>query len=363
MRALSLLVLLCNLSVVSAQPGTSPNISGITLATYNHDEMRDFYQSVFSIHFRSEKSEGYVLYTGKLGEVDLQLCPAELAGNNTEQNRHQLTIAVNNLNETIRRVNRHSGQTTSDVAMYEGKLMVSITDPDDNSLVLIQKSMISDRAYFKASGTEPFWTLEINEEMIRFTSLLEGLALFTTPHVEPDRAQDANVKMYRADVESGQIRIQIKQEPCTNAMSGEQSPYRVDVSIRRGIDKDFTMVTGCGEYLPDYRLQDIWVLESIRNVPIQENDFMREIPRIEINTGEGKFSGYAGCNRMNGTLFSENKLLRFTDIITTRMACPGENKESAFLNALQSVTSFDIRDNRLYLSNPNGNLLTFKKSD
>jgi heat shock protein HslJ len=73
--------------------------------------------------------------------------------------------------------------------------------------------------------------------------------------------------------------------------------------------------------------------------------------------------GYSGCNRMRGSIFWEPGLLRFTNIASTRMACRPENKEAVFLKNLESATTYRIENNRLWLSNPYGSLLIFKKVD
>ncbi len=218
-------------------------------------------------------------------------------------------------------------------------------------------------AYFQASGTEPFWNIRLSDTQIQFTSLVAGFEQFTTPHVEPVRAMDANVKRYQADTESGRLMVEIRQQPCTNAMSGKNFPYQVSVSIQRGTDQEPTTFEGCGAYIPDYRLHDLWVLNSLEGAPASALPFEKERPMMEINTREATFMGFAGCNRMRGTLFAERDLLRFTDIITTRMACPPGNAEAKFLTALRSATTFRIGNNRLFLSNPNGERLVFKKID
>lgn len=218
-------------------------------------------------------------------------------------------------------------------------------------------------AYFQASGTEPFWNIRLSDTQIQFTSLVERFKKFTTPHVEPVRAMDANVKRYQADTESGGLVVEIRQQLCTNAMSGKNFPYQVSVSIQRGTDQEPTAFEGCGAYIPDYRLHDLWVLDSLEGTPASALPFEEERPMMEINTREATFMGFAGCNRMRGKLFAERDLLRFTDIITTRMACPPGNAEAQFLTALRAATTFRIGNNRLFLSNPNGERLVFKKID
>ena len=220
-----------------------------------------------------------------------------------------------------------------------------------------------EKIYFKASGTEPFWSLEISEDRLRFHSLVEGFETFDAPAKEPIRAADANVKMYKAETEAGTMNVQIQQGECTNAMSGAVSGYNVTVELKQGTDQDFTVFEGCGQYVADYRLHDIWVLEELDGAKVTAAQFQQELPSMEINAQEASFVGFAGCNRMRGKLFSEREVLRFTGIITTRMMCAPENQEAEFLKALQSATTFNIENNRLYLSNPDGLRLVFKKID
>lgn len=215
--------------------------------------------------------------------------------------------------------------------------------------------------YFRASGNEPEWSLKISDKTIEFASLKTGFESFKSVHEEPIRAMDANVKMYRIATESGTMNIQMMQQECVNTMSGEKFPYSVRIEIVK--NNNSTNLSGCGNYITDPRLHDIWVLEKLNGKTVSTTDFLKELPNLEINSSTNNFMGFAGCNRMNGTIFFERGLLRFTNIITTRMACPGNNKESEFLKALQSTTSYKVENMKLILSNPSGEKLVFKKVD
>lgn len=217
--------------------------------------------------------------------------------------------------------------------------------------------------FFKGVGTEPFWSIEIADNMIKFTSLTEAHKEFTVPGVEPIRAADANVKLYKAEVESGSMNIQIAQGACSDNMSDNEFGYKVKVEIKKGNETDFTIYEGCGNYITDYRLNDLWVLEKLGEEEVTVDMFTKELPNMEINTKDNKFFGYAGCNNMRGSIFFEKGLLRFTQVISTKKACMGENKEDEFLKALQSSVEYRIEDNRLYLYNDNGMQLVFKKID
>jgi heat shock protein HslJ len=215
--------------------------------------------------------------------------------------------------------------------------------------------------YFRGNGNEPDWNLKISEKTIEFNSLIPGFESLTGSHVEPLRAMDANVKMYRITDKSVSMIIQIMQQECINSMSGDKSAYSVRIEIVK--DNNSTFISGCGNYITDSRLHDIWVLEQLNGQKVSLGNFMKELPNLEINSSTNQFMGFAGCNRMNGTIFFERGLLRFTNTITTRMACGENNKENEFLKTLQSTTNYKVENLRLILTNQSGNELVFKKVD
>lgn len=219
-----------------------------------------------------------------------------------------------------------------------------------------------NESYFKAQGNEPFWSVEISSNAIQFKSI-EKENYFSAPYVEPIQAMDANVKMYRATTEKGSIRVTITQNECIDTMSGIKYGYSATVELIIGKAKEATVYNGCGAYSIDYRLHDIWVLEELEGKPMLADYFLGDLPMLEINSKMGNFSGFGGCNRIRGSLFQERETLRFTNVLSTKMACDPKNKEDLFLKALQSSTTYEIKNNRLYLSNPEGMKVVFKKID
>jgi heat shock protein HslJ len=215
--------------------------------------------------------------------------------------------------------------------------------------------------YFRGNGNEPDWNLKISENTIEFSSLIPGFESLIGNHVEPLRAMDANVKMYRVTDKSVTMIIQIMQQECINTMSGDKSAYSVRIEIVK--NNNSTFLNGCGNYITDPRLHDIWVLEQLNGKKVSLVDFTKELPNLEINSSTNQFMGFAGCNRMNGSIFFERGLLRFTNIITTRMACGENNKENEFIKTLQSTTTYKVENLRLTLTNQSGNELVFKKVD
>ena len=214
--------------------------------------------------------------------------------------------------------------------------------------------------YFKSSGTEPFWSITISEDEIVYKTPEDSIIL---PHSQPFLAMDSNVKLYKTKTKSAEFNIQISQQECANQMSGEIFPYTVAVEFRKNTTSEFEKINGCGQYITDYRLHDILVLEELNGKKISSEDFGKEFPMMEIYASTNKFSGFSGCNRMNGSLFFEKEKLKFINITSTKMMCDNLYKETEYLTTLQNITSYSFGENRLILSNPSGKKIIFKKID
>jgi heat shock protein HslJ/uncharacterized membrane protein len=226
-----------------------------------------------------------------------------------------------------------------------------------------QMENLEKAIYFRGTGNEPDWSLKLSEETIEFTSMKPGFESLSGVLVAPIRAMDANVKRFRVATENGIMSIEIQQQECTNTMSGDKSLYSVRVGITKGNAVDSVNFNGCGSYITDSRLHDIWVLEKLNGGNVSFTDFNKELSNLEINSTTNQFMGFAGCNRMNGIIFFERGLLRFINVITTEMFCGTNNKENDFLKALQSATTYKVENMKLTLSNPLGVELVFKKVD
>lgn len=217
--------------------------------------------------------------------------------------------------------------------------------------------------YFTASGNEPFWSLKIGEEETILKSLNKDIEQLVFSSVTPIKAMDANVKQYKWSNPDYNLVATISKKDCVNSMSGAVSAYSVTLSIMNKISNKSIEIQGCGRYLTDYRLHDIWALEELNGKKISLSDFQNEVPRIEIYASENRFMGFGGCNSINGTLFFEKDILRFSNIMSTMMACDAQNKENEFIKSLQSTTTYFIENNRLSLSNPSGLVVVFRKID
>jgi len=217
------------------------------------------------------------------------------------------------------------------------------------------------KVFFKASGTEPFWGIEIAEDSIKFTSP-EKENNFALAYVKPQKAMDANIISYQAKSDKIDLKFTIQQGKCSDGMSDKIYNYTVKASLKRENEKEM-LLEGCGNYIIDYRLHDIWALEELEGKKINPEDFKKGVPNLEIYAEEARFSGMAGCNGMGGKLFFEKDVLRFIDIFTTEMMCENYETEKILVKALQSTTRYELKNNKLYLFNPEGTKAIFRKVD
>ena len=225
----------------------------------------------------------------------------------------------------------------------------------------VGKSM--EAVYFKGQGNEPFWDVSIGKDKVIFKSLIPGKERLEFIYVKPIRVMDANIKTYRLVSDLAELSITISQGICHDTMAEDVFDYGVEVEFKDKVTSDVSKMKGCGNYIADYRLQDIWLLETLNGQKVTSEDFAKQKPYLEIDAKNKTFNGYLGCNDCNGKLFVENELLRFTDVVSTLKMCLPNNKEPEFLKALQSATTYKIENNRLVLLNPSKELLVFKKVD
>ncbi|MFN3872556.1 MAG: META domain-containing protein [Ignavibacterium sp.] len=216
---------------------------------------------------------------------------------------------------------------------------------------------------FFARGNEPNWTLEIDLEKGMSFSEMNGLEI-NTPAVKGVKAQDADVTDFRAQVESGEISVTIIKVECQDNMSGEMFDYNVRVALRKGNEADFTEFNGCGKYLYDYRLHDIWVMEEMTDVELKKENLTKGLPMFEFNLRDMRFSGHAGCNQIFGGIEVKGNKIRFGNLASTKMACPDMTVEQKVTQTLNSNTfTYRIEKLKLVLESDTGIKIVFRKID
>ena len=170
--------------------------------------------------------------------------------------------------------------------------------------------------------------------------------------------------VFRTLTESGDMVITLKEQECKDDISGEVSGFRVEVMLRKATDKEFKVYNGCGIYLKDERLHDIWVLQMLNADKLIPKDFSRGLPVIEINLRENKVSGHDGCNGISGSIKTHGNHIIFGNLMSTLMACPDMELSSRFTQALSGKKlRFDIVENNLLLFDGDVNVAALKHAD
>lgn len=107
-----------------------------------------------------------------------------------------------------------------------------------------------------------------------------------------------------------------------------------------------------------------WELREISEEQAEINWFMEQLPFIEFDLTEGRFSGFGGCNQIGGNFRIEHHNIDLYDITATRMHCGEDNREPEILALLNEVEFHGVDDERLLLSTEgNGSLLFHRVSD
>lgn len=191
---------------------------------------------------------------------------------------------------------------------------------------------------FRASGTEPFWSLTATRDSLR-------LETPDTPPVERalPPAESAQDTLVFRDTD---LVATLQNKPCRNAMTGMLYPVTVSVASAG------KTLQGCGGD-PAALLDGTWQATELAGEPLRGG------AKLLFTFGNGRITGTA-CNRFSGGVTLTGEGLSFGPMIATRMACPAPQMqaETAAFTAFASTTGFDIDDSgRLILTGPSGALL------
>jgi heat shock protein HslJ len=80
-------------------------------------------------------------------------------------------------------------------------------------------------------------------------------------------------------------------------------------------------------------------------------------PWLVLDPQSKRVTGSGGCNRFSGGYESGEGTLTFGPLMSTRMACPGMQTETAFLHALEGTRRFRLAGRHLDLEDGKGVVL------
>lgn len=209
--------------------------------------------------------------------------------------------------------------------------------------VLVKKTQHTDipilKAIFRGHGTEPFWGIEVQKDgkLIFYSNQTDNKSLEFL-NTTTKALKDGRGTIYEAKSAAGSIVATFKKENCTDGMADKTYAYKVNVQFTKSGEETAHNYNGCGEYIANYRLHDIWALESIDGKPIDKTNLPKGVPTMELNLVKGKVNGMAGCNQYGGNIKVGQGEIVFSSMYATKMACENMEIEGQFLNAVSDKT-------------------------
>lgn len=215
---------------------------------------------------------------------------------------------------------------------------------------------------FFARGNEPFWSLDIYSDNKIVFSELNQLQIVALNYKE-EKGESENETIISAQSDKGELLVTILRDSCQDNMSGEMFDHQVSLRIKNS-SSDEIALNGCGKYLYDYRLNDIWVMEEMTDVVLNKENLMKGLPMFEFNLSEMRVSGHAGCNQFFGKINLKGNSISFGTLTATKMACPNMIVEQKVFQAInQNNFTYKIEKLKLILESESGIKMIFRKTD
>ena len=94
-----------------------------------------------------------------------------------------------------------------------------------------------------------------------------------------------------------------------------------------------------------------WKLTEVYGKPLAADTSTFRTAHLIFRNEENRVEGNGSCNSISGTYtLSDNNRIVFSNMISTKMACPNLDVEAQFLNALQVVDGYRIKGDTLMLT-------------
>lgn len=98
-----------------------------------------------------------------------------------------------------------------------------------------------------------------------------------------------------------------------------------------------------------------WIIDSMHRQARMETDFLTN---VSLTFSDSTFTGSGGCNSINGKYTLKGTSIKFSDVISTKMACDRLEQEDAFLQLLQyTVSAYTVTQNVLWLRDGASNIV------
>ncbi|WP_163516141.1 DUF4377 domain-containing protein [Gelidibacter japonicus] len=90
---------------------------------------------------------------------------------------------------------------------------------------------------------------------------------------------------------------------------------------------------------------------------VKDRDSFGRNPFIKIDLSQNEINGNTSCNRFSAKIKVTNNKVDISELSSTEMMCKDIDVETAFLDALASITSYSLKNDKLQLLDANKELL------
>lgn len=216
---------------------------------------------------------------------------------------------------------------------------------------------------FYAEDENGLWTLALDFDKHFEFKTKKGIT-YSAAAVLPIKAQDFNVKRYRTVTNKGELIIQIIESDCVTTVTNNKG-YTVTINYKPPTNKDYIDFKGCGSYIPNYKLHNIWAIIEVDGIKINPSMFKKNPPILEINCSKQTIMGADGCNTFRGKIYNEYNLIYFNQLAATKMACEEQQNIAKKINELfnEKKLSYSFENNLLILKQHNTKRMALKHID
>ncbi|NIJ64444.1 heat shock protein HslJ [Sphingomonas leidyi] len=201
---------------------------------------------------------------------------------------------------------------------------------------------------YRASGTEPFWSLTIGARTMRFEAPGRPTVSVPTPRV---------IHGFAGEIwQTRRIDVNTNHRQCSDGMSDRVYPDTVTVTV------DGRAFKGCGgePRVSASVIDGNWRIEALNGRPVLRGTS----PTVVFD--QGRISGNASCNRFTGSYDFARGRLSTGGVASTKMACidRGRNlQEQAILGLLgERLSVSGNRAGKLVLTGARGRTMTLART-
>ncbi|MCZ2392325.1 MAG: hypothetical protein LC105_00505 [Chitinophagales bacterium] len=216
---------------------------------------------------------------------------------------------------------------------------------------------------FFAYGEYPTWSLELThsgniELNIAPDKKIAGYNYST----EYDPFSHSQI--YYATFDNGFIQINILEDTCASVQQINNIAHKVMVHYHDTLQNEYLLLNGCAKWIPDFRLNDIYMLSQFDQEKISLIKDFNIIPRLEFHLNNYTITGSTGIHELDGSFVLDKNIVYLKNIhLLEKDNSTLTEFENLYLNSIQNKAfEYKINEGVLILVNSNHTII-FNRTD